>query len=128
MFLQRAQAVQPDFALHMGAAASVVAICRRLDGLPLAIELAAARLNILPVDDLLARLDDRFQLLQRGRHAPTDRHQALQATIDRSYELLDPAAQAVCAGENVEAEAVLELLDELLDRSLVYVEVWTSGR
>jgi non-specific serine/threonine protein kinase len=141
LFLQRAQVAQPGFMLDTGTAAGVVAICRQLDGLPLAIELAAARLNVLPVDDLLTRLDDRFRLLRRGRHTVTDRHQALQATMDWSYGLLTPAEQAVlrrlavfaggwdlaaaevvCADENIEAEAVLELLDELLDRSLVYVQ------
>jgi predicted ATPase/Tfp pilus assembly protein PilF len=95
LFVQRAQAAQPGFALHTGTAANVAAICRRLDGLPLAIELAAARLNVLPVDDLLTRLDDRFRLLGRARHAATDRHQALRATMDWSYELLAPAEQAV---------------------------------
>jgi predicted ATPase len=140
LFVQRAQAAQPGFALDTGTAAGVVAICHRLDGLPLPIELAAARLNVLPVDDLLTRLEGRFRLLRRGRSASTDRHQSLQATMNSSYELLDPAAQAVlrrlavfaggwnlaeaetgCAGENVEADAVLDLLDELLDRSLLYV-------
>jgi non-specific serine/threonine protein kinase len=141
LFLQRAQVAQPGFALHAGTAAGVVTICRRLDGLPLAIELAAARLNVLTVDDLLTRLEDRFRLLGRGGRTAADRHHALQATMDWSYLLLDPAeqallrrlavfaggwdlpaAEAVCAGEEVAAEAVLALLDELLDRSLVYVQ------
>ncbi len=140
LFVERAQAVQPGFLLSAENAAAVVAICRQLDGLPLAIELAAARLHMLPVEDLLTRLDDRFRLLRRGGRIVADRHQALQATMDWSYGLLDPAEQAllrrlavfvggweltaaevVCAGEAVAAEAVLELLDELLDRSLVYV-------
>jgi predicted ATPase/Tfp pilus assembly protein PilF len=183
LFLQRAQTAQPGFALHADTAASVAAICRRLDGLPLAIELAAARLNVLPIEDILARLDDRFRLLGRTRHAATDRHQALQATMDWSYGLLNAAeqavlrrlavfaggwdvaaAEAVCAGwlggsspvplvrvaqdsahpaaalvrvaqdeshlatsrdqgDEVEAAAVLELLDALRDRSLIYVHV-----
>jgi non-specific serine/threonine protein kinase len=111
-----------------------------LDGLPLAIELAAARLNVLPIEEILARLDDRFRLLRRGGRMAADRHQALQATMDWSYGLLDPAAQAVlrrlavfaggwdlsaaeqvCAGEVVSQDEVLELLDELLERSLVFV-------
>ncbi len=140
LFLERAQAVQPGFELSPATAAGVVALCRQLDGLSLAIELAAARLNVLPVEDLLARLDDRFRLLRRGGRAAADRHQTLQATLDWSYGLLDPteqallrrlavfvggwelaAAEAVCAGEEVTVEAVLELLDELLERSLVYV-------
>jgi non-specific serine/threonine protein kinase len=172
LFLQQAQAVQPGFALNTGTASSVAAICRRLDGLPLAIELAAARLHMLPVEELLTRLDDRFRLLRRPRRSADDRHQTLQATMDWSYALLDPtaqalmrrvavfaggwdlaAAEAVCAGrpggsvprgypvdagvqmrlggstsaaaddhgEEVETEAVLELLDELQGRSLVYL-------
>ena len=95
LFLQRAQAALPGFALNVATAAAVARICRRLDGLPLAIELAAARLNALPVHDLLGRLDDRFRLLRPVRHAASDRHQALQATMDWSYDLLDPAEQAV---------------------------------
>jgi non-specific serine/threonine protein kinase len=140
LFLERARAVQPGFVLSAENAPTVAAICRRLDGLPLAIELAAARLNVLPVEEILARLDDRFRLLRRGGRSAAGRHQALQATLDWSYALLGPAeqavlrrlavfvggwdlaaAEAVCAGEVVEAAAVLALLDELLDRSLVYV-------
>ena len=139
LFLQRAQAVQPGFVLSAETAASVAGICRRLDGLPLAIELAAARLNVLPIGAILARLDDRFRLLRGGGRTSTDRHQALQATMDWSYGLLEPAEQAVlrrlavfvggwdlaaaevvCADEAVAAEVVLELLDALLERSLVY--------
>jgi len=140
LFVERARAVQPGFALSAENAASVAAICQRLDGLPLAIELAAARLHVLPVAELLVRLDDRFRLLRRGSRAIVDRHQTLQAALDWSYGLLDPteqallrrlavfaggwevtAAEAVCSGDDVAAEAVLELLDELLERSLVYV-------
>jgi len=142
LFVARAQAVQPSFVLSAATASSVAAICRQLDGLPLAIELAAARLNVLPIEDLLARLDDRFALLRRGGRAVADRHQTLQATLDWSYGLLDSAerallrrlavfaggwelaaAEAVCAGADVASEAVLELLDELLERSLVYVSM-----
>jgi non-specific serine/threonine protein kinase len=132
--------VQPGFTLDAATAASVATICRRLDGLPLAIELAAARMHVLPVDELLTRLDDRFRLLRRGGRTADDRHQTLQATLDWSYSLLDPAgqavlrrlavfaggwdvpaAEAVCAGDVVETAAVLERLDELLDRSLIFV-------
>jgi non-specific serine/threonine protein kinase len=138
--VERARAVQLDFEVTTATAASVAAICRRLDGLPLAIELAAARLHVLPVEEILARLDDRYRLLRRGARPAGDRHQALQATMDWSHGLLDPAGQAllrrvavfaggwdlsaaeqVCAGDAVAAEAVLELLDELLERSLLHV-------
>jgi len=140
LFVERARTARPGFALDAGNAVAVVEICRALDGLPLAIELAAARLHVLAVNDLLARLDDRFRLLGRGGRGAADRRQTLQATMDWSYALLSPveqallrrcavfaggwelaAAEAVCAGEEVEEEAVLGLLDELLDRSLVYV-------
>ncbi len=132
--------MRPDFVLSAENAATVVAMCRQLDGLPLAIELAAARLHVLPVDEIVTRLDDRFRLLRRGGRR-ADRHQTLQAALDWSYTLLGPAeqtllrrlavfaggweltaAEVVCAGDEVAVEAVLELLDELLDRSLVYVQ------
>lgn len=140
LFVKCAQAVQPGFVLSAQNAAAVVTVCRQLDGLPLAIELAAARLHVLPVAELLTRLDDRFRLRRRGGRGAADRHQTLQATLDWSYGLLDlaeqallrqlavfaggwemAAAEAVCAGEVVAVEAVLELLDELLERSLVYM-------
>ncbi len=170
LFVQRAQAVHLGFVLSAETAPSVVAICQRLDGLPLAIELAAARLNVLPVEEILVRLDDRFRLLRRGGRTVADRHQALQATMDWSFGLLAPAeqaalrrlavfvggwelaaAEAVCAGPHWEgkrsggdesgdlaepsargsqngqggavmAQDMLALLDELLDRSLVFVQ------
>jgi predicted ATPase/Tfp pilus assembly protein PilF len=140
LFAERARAVQPTFDLNATTAASVVAICRRLDGLPLAIELAAARLDVLPLEAILARVDDRFRLLGRGRRRIADRHQTLQATLEWSYGLLDPTQQAVLrrvavfvggwdvaaaeavlgAGEGVAPGEVIGVLDELLDRSLVY--------
>jgi len=95
LFVERARAVQPRFVLSAENAATVAAICRRLDGLPLAIELAAARLHVLSVDDVLARLDDRFRLLRRGGRIAVDRHQTLQATLDWSYGLLDSVEQAL---------------------------------
>jgi non-specific serine/threonine protein kinase len=139
LFVERAQTAHPGLALSVETAASIAAICRQLDGLPLAIELAAARLNMLPVDELLTRLTDRFTLLRRGGRTAADRHQTLQATMDWSYHLLESsdravlrrlavftggwdisAAETVCAGGLVPAESVLEVLDELLARSLVY--------
>jgi WD40 repeat protein/predicted ATPase len=140
LFMQRAQAVQPGFALSTATATSVAAICMKLDGLPLAIELAAARLSVLSLEEILARLDDRFRLLRLGGRSADVRHQTLQATLDWSYGLLDPveqavvrrlavfsggwdlaAAEAVCAGDAVAEDTVLDVLDELLDRSLVNV-------
>jgi non-specific serine/threonine protein kinase len=140
LFVDRAQAVQPGFVPGAQNAAPVVTICRQLDGLPLAIELAVARLNVLPVEDVLTRLADRFRLLRQGGRTAADRHQTLQATLDWSYDLLAPAeqtvlrrlavfaggwelaaAEMVCAGDEIEVDATMVLLDELLERSLVYV-------
>jgi hypothetical protein len=99
LFVERAAAVNPGFRLTSGAeAAAVGQICRRLDGIPLAIELAAARVTVLPVAQIAARLDDRFTLLTRGARGALPRHQTLQALIDWSYDNLpaggggDPAA------------------------------------
>src|SRR5207244_7037522 len=92
LFVARAQAVQPTVRLSAQNAAAVVTICRQLDGLPLAIELAAARLHMLPVEDLLARLDDRFRLLRRGGRSAADRHRTLQGTLDWGCGLLGAAA------------------------------------
>jgi non-specific serine/threonine protein kinase len=94
LFVERARAVQPGFALDDANAPEVAALCRRLDGLPLAIELAAARSTLLPPDALLAQMTDRFGVLQGGaRNAPT-RQQTIAATIAWSYDLLDPESQA----------------------------------
>ena len=116
-------------------------ICRRLDGIPLAIELAAARLRGLSVEHLAARLDQRFRLLTGGSRTALARQQTLQATVDWSYSLLSAAeqtlfrrlavfaggftleaAEAVCAGGPIAPEEVLELLLRLVDKSLVMAE------
>ena len=142
LFVQRARAVRPDFALSTETAAAVASICGQLDGLPLAIELAAAHLNVLRVDELLRRLTNRFTVLRRGGRSVVDRHQTLQATMDWSYRLLElpdqavlrrlavfsggwdvAAAETVCAGEPVSGEKSLEGLDELVARSLIYVSL-----
>jgi predicted ATPase/DNA-binding SARP family transcriptional activator len=139
LFVERAVAVQPGFTLSDATAGAVARICRRLDGLPLAIELAAARLSALGVGQVAARLDDRFGLLTQGsRNAPA-RHQTLRAVVAWSYGMLaEPervlfgrlgvfaggftleAAEAVC-GEP-DGEPVFDLLSRLVDRSLVAVE------
>jgi non-specific serine/threonine protein kinase len=136
LFIERAQAVRPVSATDL---ATIGAICRRLDGLPLAIELAATRTRLLTPHDLLARLDQRLALLSGGPRDLPERHQALHATIDWSYQLLDPyqqalfrrlsvfadgwtaaAAEAVCADlPQPAAASVLDGLTELLDASLI---------
>ncbi|TWF79676.1 putative ATPase [Pseudonocardia hierapolitana] len=138
LFTARAAAAAPGFVLDADTAPAVAAICRRLDGLPLALELAAGRVRALGVHELLARLDDRFALLAGGPRDAPDRQRTLRAVIDWSWELLTPgervvlrrlavhaegcdldAAEAVCAGEGVRREEVLDLLARLVDRSLV---------
>ncbi|MFI7425094.1 AfsR/SARP family transcriptional regulator [Nonomuraea sp. NPDC049684] len=131
LFADRAAAVRPGFAVDAGNAADVVRICRALDGLPLAIELAAARLRTLPVADVAARLDDRFRLLTRGSRTALPRHQTLRAVVAWSWDLLDDAEQRLAARLSVfvggatpeAAERVCGLPEEVLfslaEKSLV---------
>ncbi len=141
LFVERAIATQPTFAVTTGNAAAVAQICRRLDGIPLAIELAAARIKVLSADQIAARLDDSFRLLTGGSRTGLPRQQTLRATMDWSYDLLSDqeravlrrlsvfaggwtleAAEAVCAGEGVEAADVLDLITQLVNKSLVVAE------
>lgn len=140
LLLARTQAQLPSFQLTAANAADLVAICCQLDGLPLAIELAAARLKLLAPHDLLSRLDQRLTLLNRGPSNAPDRHRALRATIEWSYRLLDADAQhlfaylAAFAGgwtlaavealatPEVSAETVLNALQALIEANLVIVE------
>lgn len=138
LFLNRAVLVTPDFELTTDNGAWVAEICRRLDGMPLAIELAAARVRALSVRQIAERLDDRFNLLTGGSRTAPARHQTLSATLDWSYALLSEvecrvlqrlsvfsggatmeAAESVCAGEGVEVAEVLDALSHLVDKSLV---------
>lgn len=140
LFVQRAQAASASFRLTPENHAAVVRVCRQLDGLPLALELAAARVRALTPEQLASRLDDRFRLLTTGNRAALPRQQTLRATMDWSYDLLgDPerllfarlsvfrgtftleAVEAVGAGGTVAAADVLDLLSSLVDKSLVEV-------
>lgn len=141
LLVDRATSAAPSFTLTEHNARTVVQLCQRLDGMPLAIELAAARLKMLTVDQIAARLNDRFRLLTGGTRSKLPRHQTLQATMDWSYQLLSDderrllrrlsvfaggftleAAEQVCAGDGIGREAVLNLLTQLVDKSLVLVE------
>ena len=93
LFVERAQAVKPDFQLTDDNAAAVAEICLRLDGLPLALELATARINLFSPEALLDRLDSSLQLLRSGARDLPERQQTLRATIEWSYELLEPGEQ-----------------------------------
>ncbi|TDE51172.1 AfsR/SARP family transcriptional regulator [Nonomuraea mesophila] len=133
LFADRAAAVVPGFAVDAGNAAQVAGICRALDGLPLAIELAAARLRTLPLADVAARLDDRFRLLARGSRTALPRHQTLRAVVAWSWDLLDEDEQRLARRLTVfvggarpgAAEKVCGLPEEVLfslaEKSLVEV-------
>ncbi|HEX5849247.1 MAG TPA: LuxR C-terminal-related transcriptional regulator [Rubrobacter sp.] len=141
LFVERARAVRPDFELTGDNAMAVAQICYRLDGIPLAIELAAARVRVLSVGQISTRLDESFRFLTVSGRTALARQRTLAATIDWSHELLSErekvlfrrlsvfaggwtleAAEAVCNGEGVEREDVLDLLASLVDKSLVLVE------
>jgi predicted ATPase/DNA-binding winged helix-turn-helix (wHTH) protein len=138
LFIERARAAEPHFAPDRRLLAMIAAICRRLDGIPLAIELAAARAGTLGIEALAAPLDDRFGLLTGGRRTASPRHQALRATLDWSYELLaEPerailrrlavfagafsleAAAAIAASPELAAPDVIEGLLGLVAKSLI---------
>jgi predicted ATPase len=97
LFVERAAAVRPGFSLSPENAAAIAEICRKVDGLPLAVELAAARVRILSPNELLGRLDSRLAELRGGARDLPERQRTLRATIDWSHELLDPAEQRLFA-------------------------------
>jgi non-specific serine/threonine protein kinase len=142
LFIERAMLVQPHFLVTKDNAPAIAQICFRLDGIPLAIELAAARVRALSANQIAKRLDDRFRLLTGGSRTALERHQTLRATIDWSYNLLSgdeklllrrlavftggwtlEAAEQVCAGNNdISSQDVLDLLTHLVEKSLVIME------
>src|SRR5262249_1722880 len=97
LFLDRARSSAPDFAASQFELSAIAKLCRRLDGMPLAIELAAARTRLLAVDQILERLEDRFRLLTEGGRTRPARHRTLRAAIDWSYDLLPEAEQRLFA-------------------------------
>jgi predicted ATPase len=147
LFIERAQALEPTFAVTHRNAHAVAQVCRQLDGIPLAIELAAAWVTALPVEQIAQRLEERFRLLRGGSRTARPRHRTLRASIDWSYDLLSEpertllrrlsvfagrftleAAEAVCSDRGlwietaIRNEDVLDLLFQLADKSLVAVE------
>jgi predicted ATPase/DNA-binding SARP family transcriptional activator len=155
LLTQRARAVYPGFEVTGDNAPAVASICRALDGMPLAIELAAARLRTMSAEQIAARLDDRFQLLTSGSRTAMPRHQTLRAVVDWSWDLLDDAeralwrrfsvftggatleaAEQVCSGPNVDGPdldgtdldgRVLDLVTALADKSLLTVRHGPAG-
>jgi predicted ATPase/class 3 adenylate cyclase/DNA-binding NarL/FixJ family response regulator len=141
LFIERALKVRPNFAITNDNAPSVAGICHALDGIPLAIELAAARVRLMAVEEIAAALTDRFRLLTGGTRSALPRQQTLRASVDWSYELLSEdertllrrlavfiggwtldLGEEVTAGDGLERYAVLDLLSSLVDKSLVLVE------
>src|SRR5919199_4556218 len=140
LFVERARAVRPGFALTESNAMPVAQVCHRLDGIPLAIELAAARVKVLSVEQISSRLEVSFALLAGGGRTAPAHHGTLRATMEWSHDLLSweeqvlfrrlsvfaggftlEAAEGVCAGEGLEKSEVLDLLTCLVDKSLVLV-------
>lgn len=145
LFVERASAVNQDFAPTESNASFVAQVCHRLDGIPLAIELAAAHVKVLTPEQIAARLDDRFRLLTGGSRTALPRHQTLRAAIDWSYDLLTDheralfrrlgvfsggwmleAAEAVCS-DGIEAHEILDQLTSLVDKSMVIRESGLEG-
>ncbi|GAA2141991.1 hypothetical protein GCM10009760_26720 [Kitasatospora kazusensis] len=141
LFADRAAAVLPGFALTERNAPQIRLLCRRLDGIPLAVELAAGRLRTLSVEQIVHRLDDRFRLLTGGARTAPLRHQTLRTTIGWSHELCSSqerllwarlavfsggfdleAAEYVCAGDGLDADRMLELIGELVAKSVLLRE------
>ncbi|WP_192909673.1 ATP-binding protein [Gandjariella thermophila] len=141
LFAERAHAAAAGFRITPRNEATVARLCHQLDGLPLAIELAAARLRIFPLDVLASRLDDHARLLLPGFRGPTERHRSLYATLSWSFQLCEDAerrmwermsvfsgafdlaaAEDVCAGGDIHAEAVLDLVNGLIDKSVLLRE------
>ena len=139
LFIERAQLQQPRFIVTPENAPALASICCRLDGIPLAIELAAARVRLMPVEEVSRRLDQRFDLLTGGSRTALPRHRTLRSLIDWSYDLLNgpeqellcrvsifsggwtlESAQSVCAGDGIDEKDLLDLLTSLADKSLVH--------
>jgi predicted ATPase/DNA-binding CsgD family transcriptional regulator len=141
LFIDRATSAVPTFTVTNQNAPALAQVCHHLDGIPLAIELAAAKIRVLSVEQIAKRLDDRFRLLTSGNRTAMERHQTLRAVIDWSYNLLSTAeqvlferlsvfiggwtleaAESVCSDELIKSDAILNLLEQLINKSLVFAE------
>jgi predicted ATPase/DNA-binding CsgD family transcriptional regulator len=146
LLLERAQLSRPGFALTQANLPAAIEVCRRLDGIPLALELAAARLRVISLEQIAKRVGDHFGLLDAGTRPGPHRQRTLRATLEWSYDLLSEperaffsrlsvfpggfeldAAEAVAAGDGIDERHVLDLLARLVDRSLVQVEELDGG-
>jgi predicted ATPase/class 3 adenylate cyclase len=146
LFIDRARSALGSFSVTNQTAPALAQLCWRLDGIPLAIELAATRVKSLTLEQIAARVDDRFRLLTGGSRTALPRHQTLRAAVDWSYDLLSPveralfdrlsvfaggwtleAAEEVCAGGPIASDDVLDLLTHLVDKSLVLAEARAHG-
>lgn len=146
LFLDRAWAARPDLEMGDADASAVAQVCASLEGIPLALELAAARVSVLTVAEIAARVDDRLGLLTRGSRTSADRHRTLDAALDWSHELLSAlerivfrrlavfsggfsldAAEAVAAGDQIDQARVLDLVDSLVAKSLVLMDAEPEG-
>ena len=146
LFVERARLQKPGFSVTEADAPAIAELCARLDGIPLALELAAARLRLLSVKDINARLNDRFKLLTGGSRVALERQQTLRALVSWSYDLLQEneqivldrlsvfaggfdleAAEAVCGADPIAPEDVLDLVTSLVEKSLVMVEQEIEG-
>jgi predicted ATPase/Tfp pilus assembly protein PilF len=141
LFVERAQSALRDFSLTQDNAHAIAQVCHDLEGIPLALELAAARVKVLRAEEIVVRLDDRFHLLTGGARTALPRHQTLRATIDWSHDLLSEpervllrrlsvfaggwtleAAESACEGEGIEKREILDLLTQLVNKSLILAE------
>jgi len=146
LFIDRARAVRPSFEITRDNAGAIGEICRRLDGVPLALELAAARVRSMTPGEIAARLDERFRLLRGGRRTAMERHQTLRATVEWSYELLAEderatfdrisvfaggfileAAEAICAGGEIDEFDIADLIASLTEKSMLGLEDQPDG-
>src|SRR5262249_9446175 len=147
LFVERARSIDPAFSVSPEEAATIARICRRLDGIPLAIELAAACVATLSVEQIDSRLHDRFRLLRGGARTAVPRQRTLAATMQWSYQLLSEmerqvlnrlsvfpaswtleAAEQVCGGDDIDPDDMLDLVSRLVSKSLVGLENQPAGK